>query len=161
MPFLIANAFTLAVALLFIVLGVSHIKWQEENLDQSLPSNYQNNPLPRFKIWLVVNFVGQFMVLIQATIYEINHCKFSSVISSLCRMKQLIRLWSLFSYSFPIIQGWFQLSSFLCMQLQILLRMIWRGNPHKHLQMGRLRYKSSLPIINLIKFEPKWFRCDL
>jgi hypothetical protein len=79
LPFLIANAFNLTAALLFLFLGINHIRWQEEKRDENLAEDEQNNPLPRFRVWIALNCLGQVMVLTQAIIFQANDCVFSTV----------------------------------------------------------------------------------
>ena len=63
--------------LVFIVLGVSHVKSQESSYEESLSSAKANNPLPRFRVWILLNCIGQIMVLLQAVVFEVNDCRFS------------------------------------------------------------------------------------
>ncbi len=39
----------------------------------------QNNPLPRFRCWVICNVIGQVIVLIETIILKVKNCRFSDV----------------------------------------------------------------------------------
>ena len=56
-------------------------------MDDNLPQHEQNNPLPRFRLWIALNCICQAMVLLQSIIFEVNNCEFSSVACALYRTR--------------------------------------------------------------------------
>lgn len=39
----------------------------------------QNNPLPRFRCWILTNFIGQVLILVESIIFQVKECRFSEV----------------------------------------------------------------------------------
>lgn len=72
LPFLVTNVVSLAAALAFVVLGVVHSREQEQRIDLSLAHNKMRNPLPKFQCWIICNFLGQIMVLIESILFQVN-----------------------------------------------------------------------------------------
>ena len=87
MPFLLANCISLVGALLFLGIAAKHKNYQEQRLDLNLSKDKQNNPLPRFQLWVAVNFLGQVMVLIESVIFQLNNCQFAVVPLNIGRMR--------------------------------------------------------------------------
>ena len=79
MPFLVSNLIGILAAIAFLMIGIKHSKEQEERLDLSLSKDKLRNPLPKFHCWILSNFIGQIMVLIESIIFQVNSCQFSNV----------------------------------------------------------------------------------
>lgn len=87
---MVANSINFIASVIFISLGWKFHAQESSKYDLSIHGAH-NNPLPRFRIWIILNCLGQFLVLIESIVFEVNSCRFTKVRNKRLRMKLQIR----------------------------------------------------------------------